>query len=66
MRQRLEKEFATRMPWAAALDTAERECLLAHLRKMIFAVDSAAEHHREGGHVSADEPAETGGDPATN
>ena len=50
----------------AALDTGERECLLALLRKMISAADSTAAHHGEGGHVSADEPAETGGDPATN
>ena len=66
MRQRLEKELATRMPWAEALDIGERECLLTLLRKMISAADSAAVHHGEGWHVSADEPAETGGDPATN
>ena len=41
MRQRLEKEFATRTPWAKALDTGERECLLTLLRKMISAAESA-------------------------
>ena len=67
MRQRLEKEFATRTPWASALDTGERECLLTLLRKMISAADSAAAHHQEEDwHVTADEPATTGGDPATN
>jgi len=66
MRQRLEKEFATRTPWARALDTGERECLLTLLRKMISAADSAAAHHEEDWHVTGDEPATTGGDPATN
>jgi DNA-binding MarR family transcriptional regulator len=37
LRERLEKEFATRMPWAAALDLSERECLLAILRKLAAA-----------------------------
>ena len=67
MRQRVEKEFATRMPWADALDTGERECLLKLLRKMITAADSAsAAHHEEPWRVSADEPARTGGDRATD
>jgi MarR family transcriptional regulator, organic hydroperoxide resistance regulator len=66
MRQRLEKEFATRTPWAEALDTGERECLLTLLRKMISAADSAAAHQEEDWQVTADEPATTGGDPATN
>jgi DNA-binding MarR family transcriptional regulator len=65
MRQRLEKEFATRTPWATALDTGERECLLTLLRKMISAADSAATR-QEDWHVTADEPATMGGDPATN
>ena len=60
------EEFATRTPWAEALDTGERECLLTLLRKMISAADSADAHQGEDWHVSADEPAETGGDPATN
>jgi MarR family transcriptional regulator, organic hydroperoxide resistance regulator len=63
MRQRLEKEFATRVPWAQALDTGERECLLTLLRKIISAADSAAAHQEEGWQVIADDPATTGGDP---
>jgi MarR family transcriptional regulator, organic hydroperoxide resistance regulator len=67
LRERLEKEFATRMPWASALDTGERECLLAVLRKMIAAADAAcAAPSGESWPVIADEPAATGGDPAAN
>jgi len=65
MRERLESEFATRMPWASALDIGERECLLAVLRKMIAAADAAAAaHHESPGYVPAGGPATTGGDPA--
>jgi DNA-binding MarR family transcriptional regulator len=35
MKERLEQEFATRMPWAHALDVGERECLLRIVRKML-------------------------------
>ena len=80
MRERLEKEFATRMPWAKALDMGERECLLTILRKMIAAADAAsiaadavgaarlgdADCPGESWPVIADEPAATGGDPAAN
>ena len=67
MRERLEKEFATRMTWANALDTGERECLLSILRQMIAAADAAANAADQGKPwpVIADEPATTGGDPAT-
>ena len=80
MRERLEKEFATRMPWAKALDMGERECLLTILRKMIAAADVAsiaadgasaarlgdADCPGESWPVIADEPAAKGGDPAAN
>jgi MarR family transcriptional regulator, organic hydroperoxide resistance regulator len=66
MRERLEKELAIRLPWANALDTGERECLLAILRKMIAAADAAAAPSAESWPVIADEPATTGGDPAAN
>jgi MarR family transcriptional regulator, organic hydroperoxide resistance regulator len=69
LRERLEKELATRMPWATALDTGERECLLAILRKMIAAAGAAsatATASAEPWPVIADEPATTGGDPAAN
>lgn len=35
IKERLEQEFATRMPWAHALDVEERECLLRIVRKML-------------------------------
>ena len=67
MRERLEKELAIRLPWANALDTTERECLLTILRKMIAAADAAcAAPSAESWPVIADEPATTGGDPAAN
>jgi len=66
MRERLEKELAMRMPWANALDTSERECLLAILRKMTAAAGAATAAHTEPWRVTADEPATTGGDAATN
>ena len=67
IRERLEKELAIRLPWANALDNSERECLLAILRKMIAAADAAsAAPSAESWPVIADEPATTGGDPATN
>jgi DNA-binding MarR family transcriptional regulator len=81
MRERLEKEFATRMPWANALDMGERECLLTILRKMIAAADAAgaapgaasiaadrasAAPAAESWPVIADEAAATGGNPAAN
>ena len=37
LRDRLEKEFATRMPWATALGDEERNCLLTILRKLAAA-----------------------------
>jgi len=37
MRERLEKEFSTRMPWATALSIGERECLFTLLRKLAAA-----------------------------
>ena len=67
LRERLEKELATRMPWATALDNSERECLLAILLKMIATADAAsAAPSAESWPVIADGPATTGGDPATN
>ena len=66
LRERLEKELAIRLPWANALDTSERECLLTILRKMIAAADPASAPSAEPWPVIADEPAATGGDPVTN
>ena len=37
MRDRLEKEFSIRMPWATALSIGERECLFTILSKMAAA-----------------------------
>ena len=72
MRERLEKEFSTRMPWATALDVRERECLLTILRKLAAATDPDAAapmeeaHQQEAGSARAGGPATTGGDPGPN
>ena len=42
LQQRVERELAARMPWSRALSVAEREQLLALIRKMINADDSAS------------------------
>jgi len=64
LRDRLEKEFATRMPWARALDAGERECLLAILRKLAAARDPDDQTHPDckgpAGFAEAAEPATTG------
>jgi DNA-binding MarR family transcriptional regulator len=39
LRDRLEEEFSTRMPWATALGDEERNCLLTILRKLAAATD---------------------------
>ena len=39
LRDRLEEEFSTRMPWATALGDEERDCLLTILRKLAAAND---------------------------
>ncbi|HWG13191.1 MAG TPA: MarR family transcriptional regulator [Streptosporangiaceae bacterium] len=64
MRERLEKEFSTRMPWATALSTGERECLLAMLRRLV----AAAIQEGTGPDCMSpdDETVMTGGDTATN
>ncbi len=41
LKQRVESELATRMPWSRALSMSEREQLLALIRKMINADDGA-------------------------
>jgi MarR family transcriptional regulator, organic hydroperoxide resistance regulator len=41
LQRRVERELATRMPWSRALSAAEREQLLALIRKMINADDRA-------------------------
>jgi len=72
MREKLEKELAARMPWANALDTSDRECLLTILRKIVTAADAVsacmADPAQPGTSwpVIDDEPATTGGDPAAN
>jgi DNA-binding MarR family transcriptional regulator len=43
MRERLEKEFASKVPWANTLSVSERECLLTMLRKMVAASGPAGE-----------------------
>jgi MarR family transcriptional regulator, organic hydroperoxide resistance regulator len=64
MRERLEKEFSTRMPWATALSDGERECLLTMLRRLVAAANRAG----TGPDCMSpdDEIAMTGGDTATN
>jgi DNA-binding MarR family transcriptional regulator len=59
LRDRLETELATRMPWARALDLRERECLLAILQKL-----AAAAEPDDQAHLEETEPA-TVGEPAT-
>src|SRR5579875_1550021 len=43
LRDRLEEELTIRMPWAYALDNAERESLLAILHKMVAAAAAEAD-----------------------
>jgi DNA-binding MarR family transcriptional regulator len=64
VRERLESEFATRAPWAYALDVGERECLLGLLRKLLVAFDSglASSGCKELRETVAGETATTGGD----
>jgi DNA-binding MarR family transcriptional regulator len=62
LRDRLEKEFATRMPWATALDGPERECLLTILRKLAAASDPDDQTHPDcTGPAGVSEPLITGG-----
>jgi DNA-binding MarR family transcriptional regulator len=64
LRDELETELATRMPWANALDLRERECLLAILQKLAAATEPDDQTCPEAtGPASADEPATTA--PAT-
>jgi DNA-binding MarR family transcriptional regulator len=55
LRDRLETELATRMPWASALDLRERECLLAILQKL-----AAAAEPDDLAHLEETEPAVVG------
>jgi len=66
MRERLEKEFASKVPWANTLSVPERECLLTMLRKMCAATGPAEPDRGDIWPVTADEPVTTGGDPATD
>ena len=60
LRDELETELATRMPWANALDLRERECLLAILQKLAAATEPDDQTCPEAtGPASADEPATT-------
>lgn len=52
LQQRVERELATRMPWSRALSVAEREQLLALIRKMINADDSASTPEAPAGEVA--------------
>jgi MarR family transcriptional regulator, organic hydroperoxide resistance regulator len=62
LQQRVERELATRMPWSRALSVAEREQLLALIRKMINADDSASAPQAPAGEVAdvVSTPAGTG------
>ena len=66
MRERLEKEFASKVPWANTLSVSERECLLTMLRKMVAASGPAGPRRGDERRVTADEPVTMGGDPATD
>ena len=66
MRERLEKEFASKVPWANTLSVSERECLLTMLRKMVAATGPAGPDRGDNWPVTADEPVTTGGDPVTD
>ena len=75
MRDRLEKEFSIRMPWATALSIGERECLLTILRTMAAAAsdpdgtgpDCAGAEGNDPHTTSQDGgTVKTGGDPAAN
>jgi DNA-binding MarR family transcriptional regulator len=62
VRDRLEKEFSNRMPWATALDLRERECLLTTLRKLAAATEPDIQtHSEETGLAATGEQAATGG-----
>jgi DNA-binding MarR family transcriptional regulator len=62
VRDRLEKEFSNRMPWATALDLRERECLLTTLRKLAAATEPDIQTHpEETGPAATGEQAATGG-----
>jgi DNA-binding MarR family transcriptional regulator len=61
VRDRLEKEFSNRMPWATALDLRERECLLTTLRKLAAATEPDIQTHpEETGLAATGEQATTG------
>ncbi|HEY7142974.1 MAG TPA: MarR family transcriptional regulator [Streptosporangiaceae bacterium] len=52
LKQRVERELASRMPWSHALTLAEREQLLALIRKMLHADDSASGPRAPAGEVT--------------
>jgi DNA-binding MarR family transcriptional regulator len=52
LQQRVERELAARMPWSRSLSVAEREQLLALIRKMITADDSASSPQAPAGEVA--------------
>jgi hypothetical protein len=75
MRDRLEKEFSIRMPWATALSIGERECLFTILRKMAAAASDPDGTGSDCAGAEGDGPpttsrdgetVKTGGDPAAN
>jgi DNA-binding MarR family transcriptional regulator len=62
-RERVEQEIFSQMPWTYGLDTSERECLLALLRKMIKAQSerrSQGTAHASGPDRAAIRPDKTG------
>jgi DNA-binding MarR family transcriptional regulator len=48
-KQRLLREFATRMPWCYGLDETERQCFLTLLRKIVAAAGSRGGDPRDSG-----------------
>jgi DNA-binding MarR family transcriptional regulator len=52
LKQRVERELASRMPWSHALTVTEREQLLALIRKMLNADDSASGPRAPAGEVT--------------
>jgi DNA-binding MarR family transcriptional regulator len=47
-KQRLLREFGTKMPWCYGLDETERQCFLTLLRKIVTAAGSRGDDPRDG------------------
>jgi DNA-binding MarR family transcriptional regulator len=53
MKQRIETEFITNLPWRGVLDESERRCLLTLIRKMSAAAEMPAAETRPAGRAPA-------------